>query len=118
MIISMKPGATKSQIDHVCERVRAAGYTPHPIIGATRAESLSEVRKIAPDHFLLIPGIGAQGGDLESVVRHGMNGDIGLIVNASRSILYASSGIDFHQSAKKEAEKIKEKMKILLENNQ
>ncbi|HLF35355.1 MAG TPA: orotidine-5'-phosphate decarboxylase [Cyclobacteriaceae bacterium] len=86
------------------------------VIGATRADLFSRVRILAPETFLLVPGIGAQGGDLESVTRHGINKDVGLIVNASRSILYASEGNDFHVAAKHEAASLREKMKFLLEN--
>jgi orotidine-5'-phosphate decarboxylase len=86
------------------------------VIGATQAGFLQAVRKIVPDHFLLIPGIGAQGGDLGSVARYGINSDIGLIVNASRSIIFASSGRDFHSAARAEAGRIREKMKSLMEN--
>ncbi|MCX8081321.1 MAG: orotidine-5'-phosphate decarboxylase [Bacteroidia bacterium] len=74
------------------------------VIGATKSEYLSEVRKIIPNHFLLIPGIGAQGGDLENVFRYGKNDNIGLIINISRSIIYASSDEHF---AMKAAEKAK-----------
>lgn len=73
------------------------------VAGATRGEMLSDVRKIAPDHFLLVPGIGAQGGDLEAVSRYGMNKDCGLIVNSARAIIYAGNGTDFHKQARKAA---------------
>ncbi|MDX5320879.1 MAG: orotidine-5'-phosphate decarboxylase, partial [Bacteroidota bacterium] len=65
------------------------------VVGATRAEQLAKIREIIPDHFLLVPGVGAQGGSLEQVVKYGANKDIGLLINASRSIIYASSGKDF-----------------------
>lgn len=73
------------------------------VVGATRAEQLEKIRSIIPDHFLLVPGVGAQGGSLEQVVKYGANKDIGLLINASRSIIYASSGKDFAQAAAKEA---------------
>jgi len=73
------------------------------VVGATQAEMLTDIRKIVPDNFLLIPGIGAQGGSLEAVVKYGMNNDCGLIVNASRSIIYASQGEDFAEKAAEEA---------------
>ena len=76
------------------------------VVGATRGEAFLNVRKYAPDHFLLVPGIGAQGGQLEDVCKYGMNADCGLIVNASRSILYASSEKDFAEAARAEALKI------------
>ena len=67
------------------------------VVGATKASSLTSIRKIVPDNFLLIPGVGAQGGDLDEVTRSGINKSVGLIVNASRSIIYASHGADFNQ---------------------
>lgn len=81
------------------------------VIGATKAEMLQQVRKIVPDHFLLVPGVGAQGGSLEEVVRFGKTKDIGLLINASRSILYASSNKnDFMDAAREEAEKLQTEM--------
>ena len=73
------------------------------VVGATRIEQLQQVRSIVPNHFLLIPGVGAQGGSLEEVMTHAMNQDVGILVNASRSILYASSNHDFAAAAGKEA---------------
>lgn len=84
------------------------------VIGATRPEMLADVRKIVPDHFLLVPGVGAQGGSLEGVAKYGMNKDCGLLVNASRSILYASNGKDFAEAAYKEAKKMQGEMAELL----
>ncbi len=84
------------------------------VVGATRAEMLSEVRKIVPDHFLLVPGVGAQGGSLEEVARYGLNTDCGLLVNASRSIIFASSGIDFAEKATSEAKSMQLQMKQTL----
>jgi orotidine-5'-phosphate decarboxylase len=84
------------------------------VVGATRAEMLKEVRAIVPEHFLLVPGVGAQGGDLKSVAEYGMNKDCGLLVNASRSIIYASKGKDFAERAREEAMKIQKEMKELL----
>jgi orotidine-5'-phosphate decarboxylase len=86
------------------------------VVGATKTEYISGIRKLIPDHFLLVPGIGAQGGDLENVVRNGYNRDVGLIINVSRSVLFASGERDFHIAAKKESGILREKMKILLEN--
>jgi len=80
------------------------------VIGATKAEYLSEVRQIVPDHFLLVPGVGAQGGSLEEVVKHGANKDIGLLINSSRGIIYASSGEDFDTRANEEAHKLQQQM--------
>jgi len=84
------------------------------VVGATRSEQLSEIRKIIPNHFLLVPGVGAQGGSVEDVAKYGMNDDCGLLVNSSRGIIYASSDIDFAEKARQESEKIQHKMDILL----
>lgn len=80
------------------------------VVGATRSDELSKVRQIIPNHFLLVPGVGAQGGSLEQVVKYGANQDIGLLINASRSIIYASSESDFAEAASLEAEKMQKEM--------
>ncbi len=80
------------------------------VVGATQAGALKEVRRSVPDHFLLIPGVGAQGGNLEEVSRLGMNSACGLLVNSSRGIIYASEGIDFAQASRKAARKIQQEM--------
>ena len=80
------------------------------VVGATRVESLLNIRRIIPDHFLLIPGVGAQGGDLASVCKFGMNKQCGLLVNSSRSIIYSDSSKDFAKSAGKEAKKLRLEM--------
>ena len=80
------------------------------VVGATQADQIARVRQLAPDHFLLVPGVGAQGGSLEQVSKNGLNSAGGLLVNASRSILYASSGPDFAEAAAKEAKAIQEEM--------
>jgi len=87
------------------------------VVGATRADKIVEIRKLAPDYFFLVPGIGAQGGDLEDVSRHGMNKQCGLLVNSARAILYASSGKDFAEAAQKEAKRINGEMERLLQDN-
>ncbi len=69
------------------------------VVGATQGSLFADIRRIAPDHFLLVPGVGAQGGSLEEVCRYGMNRDCGLLVNSSRGIIYASAGRDFAQAA-------------------
>ncbi len=69
------------------------------VVGATQAEHLTAVRRIVPHHFLLVPGVGAQGGSLDDVCRYGMNADVGILVNATRSIIYASTGDDFAVAA-------------------
>ncbi len=84
------------------------------VVGATQAPMLADIRRIVPDHFLLVPGVGAQGGSLEEVVKHGMNRDCGLLVNASRSILYAGSDIHFEQAAREEAQRLQQEMAALL----
>ena len=80
------------------------------VVGATNASDLKNIRNIVPDHFLLVPGIGAQGGDLNEVVKNGLNNDIGLIINSSRGIIYAGSEKDFAEKAKKSAQEIQQKM--------
>lgn len=85
------------------------------VVGATRAEGISEVRKLVPDHFFLVPGVGAQGGSLEDVTNYGWNADCGLLVNSSRGIIYASNGLDFAQRAAEEAKKLQEEMALILE---
>ncbi|MCF8230401.1 MAG: orotidine-5'-phosphate decarboxylase [Bacteroidales bacterium] len=84
------------------------------VVGATKAEMLSRIRKIAPEHFLLVPGIGAQGGSLEEVAKHGMNKDCGLIVNSSRGIIFASKDHDFAEQAREKASELQQKMEKLL----
>ncbi len=86
------------------------------VVGATQASMLSEVRKIVPHHFLLVPGVGAQGGSLQDVSKHAMNKDCGLLVNASRSIIYASGSYDFATAAKEEAIALQKQMAIELSN--
>ena len=84
------------------------------VVGATRPELMKKVREIVPDHFLLVPGVGAQGGDLNSIAQHGMNDHCGLLVNSSRGIIYASNGEDFAERAREEAMKLQEQMAALL----
>jgi orotidine-5'-phosphate decarboxylase len=76
------------------------------VVGATKAQMFSDIRKIVPDHFLLVPGVGAQGGSLKEVCEYGLNNDVGLLVNSSRNIIYASNTSDFAQRAAAEAEKM------------
>lgn len=84
------------------------------VVGATRAEMLAEVRKIVPDHFLLVPGVGAQGGSLAEVAEQGMNSRCGLLVNSSRAIIYADTSDKFAQVAAAEAQKVAAEMEDLL----
>ena len=85
------------------------------VVGATKAEMLDDVRRCVPNAFLLVPGVGAQGGSLEEVCRHGMTDDCGLLVNSSRGIIYASSGTDFAEAARREAQKLQQQMSAALQ---
>ena len=84
------------------------------VVGATKAEMLTEIRKIIPNHFRLVPGVGAQGGSLQEVVKYGKNDECGLLVNSSRQIIYASSDVDFAEKAREEALKVQQEMAELL----
>jgi orotidine-5'-phosphate decarboxylase len=85
------------------------------VCGATQAEKFAELRAISPDHFFLVPGIGAQGGDLAGVCRHGMNDHCGLLVNSSRAILYAGEGEDFADRSRAAAKALQQQMANALE---
>jgi len=85
------------------------------VVGATQGQAFEDIRKIAPNHFLLVPGIGAQGGSLEEVCKYGMTKDCGLIVNSSRAIIYASNGENFAERAGEEAHKVQQQMSSILE---
>lgn len=85
------------------------------VVGATRAEGIGEVRKLVPDNFFLVPGVGAQGGSLKDVAHYGWNKDCGLLVNSSRGIIYASNETDFAQKAAVEAQKLQQQMAQILE---
>jgi len=87
------------------------------VVGATQASQFEKIRELIPDHFLLVPGIGAQGGDLETVSKKGMNSHCGLLVNTSRSIIYAGSGKDFAENATQEASNIRRQMERFLEKH-
>ena len=84
------------------------------VVGATKAEFFTEIRKIVPDSFLLVPGVGAQGGSLSDVCKYGMNENIGLLINSSRAIIYASNGIDFLEKARAEALKMQQEMEEIM----
>lgn len=86
------------------------------VVGATKAEYFIEIRKIVPDSFLLVPGVGAQGGNLQDVCNYGMNENVGLLINSSRGIIYASNQIDFAQKAREEALKLQHEMEVILNN--
>ncbi|MDR3059198.1 MAG: orotidine-5'-phosphate decarboxylase [Prevotella sp.] len=85
------------------------------VVGATRGEMFADIRKHAPDHFLLVPGVGAQGGSLEEVVKYGMNSQCGLLVNSSRGIIYADNTVNFAFAATTEAKKLQQEMAGYLE---
>lgn len=84
------------------------------VVGATKAEFFTEIRKIVPDSFLLVPGVGAQGGSLSEVCKYGMNENVGLLINSSRGIIYASAGVDFAEKAREEALKLQQEMASLI----
>lgn len=85
------------------------------VCGATKAEKFEDIRKIAPEHFLLVPGVGAQGGSLKEVCKYGMNKDCGLLVNSSRGIIFADKTEDFYKVAGEKARELQQKMKSYLE---
>ena len=84
------------------------------VVGATRAEALQEIRATIPKVFLLVPGVGAQGGSLSEVAQNGLNDDVGLLVNSSRGIIYASQEEDFAEAAATAAKTLQEEMAVLL----
>lgn len=102
--------------EHVLQRTSTWGTADNImyVVGATKAEMLDGIRKIVPDHFLLVPGVGAQGGDLQAVAKYGLNDHCGLLVNASRSILFASAGTDFAEKASIEASTMQKEMETIL----
>ena len=85
------------------------------VVGATQGQMFEDIRKVAPNHFLLVPGVGAQGGSLQEVCQYGMTKDCGLLVNSSRGIIYASKGEDFAEAAAEAAKKLQQEMAIELE---
>jgi orotidine-5'-phosphate decarboxylase len=84
------------------------------VVGATKAEYFTQIRKIVPDGFLLVPGVGAQGGSLSEVCKYGMNTNVGLLINSSRAIIYASNGVDFAEKARAEALLMQQEMQAIL----
>lgn len=109
--------AEKPLYQHVMETAQTWG-TPENlmfVVGATRTAQLQHVRQIVPDNFLLVPGVGAQGGSLADVSQHGINGDVGLLVNSSRAVIYASGGEDFAVKAREEAQKVQTEMAAWLQ---
>ncbi|MCK5401439.1 MAG: orotidine-5'-phosphate decarboxylase [Flavobacteriaceae bacterium] len=84
------------------------------VVGATKTEHLAEIRQIIPDSFLLVPGVGVQGGNLQDVCKYGMNDNVGLLINSSRGIIYASNETDFAQAAAKKASELQQQMAEIL----
>jgi orotidine-5'-phosphate decarboxylase len=87
------------------------------VVGATKAAYFKSIREIVPDHFLLVPGVGAQGGNLQEVCKYGLNKDIGLLVNSSRGIIYASNGTDFAAAAQQKALELQKEMAVIMETS-
>ncbi len=87
------------------------------VVGATQAEAFKRIREIVPEHFILVPGVGAQGGNLQDVCRYGLNQEVGLLINSARNIIYASSGEDFAIKAREEAVKLQAEMALILEES-
>ena len=86
------------------------------VVGATKAEYFKEIRKIVPTSFLLVPGVGAQGGSLQDVCKYGLSENIGLLINSSRGIIYASNSDDFAKAAAVKAKELQTEMSMILEN--
>ncbi|MCI0922348.1 orotidine-5'-phosphate decarboxylase [Sphingobacterium rhinopitheci] len=108
--------AGKNLFEEVIDKVNTWGTMDNLmyVVGATRGEGFVKIREHAPDHFLLVPGVGAQGGSLQDVCQYGMNKDCGLLVNSTRGIIYASSGTDFAEKAREEAIKLQQEMEAEL----
>lgn len=106
----------KNLFEEVIDKVNTWGTTANLmyVVGATRGEGFLKIREHAPDHFLLVPGVGAQGGSLQEVCQYGMNKDCGLLVNSTRGVIYASSGKDFAEKAREEALKLQIEMELEL----
>lgn len=88
------------------------------VVGATKAEYFKEIREIAPNNFLLVPGIGAQGGNLQEVCKYGLNENVGLLINSSRSIIYASAEANFANAAAEKAGELQQQMASILEKHE
>ena len=87
------------------------------VVGATKAEYFTEIREIVPESFLLVPGVGAQGGNLQDVCKYGLSANIGLLINSSRGIIYASKAQDFAQAAQQKALELQKEMSSILDSN-
>jgi orotidine-5'-phosphate decarboxylase len=126
LALTSNPGAFDFQVGEASENLfeqvlrTAQTYKNHQrlmfVVGATKTEYLSRVRALVPDSFLLVPGVGAQGGSLQEVCDHALNAQVGLLVNSSRGIIYASKGADFAQAAAAEAMKLQTQMQAILKN--
>lgn len=110
------PSGEKRLFEHVLQTSQQWGSPDNMmyVVGATKADMLANVRKIVPNSFLLVPGVGAQGGSLEEVCKHGLTDDCSLLVNSSRGIIYASNGTDFAERAAEEARKLQQQMAAYL----
>jgi len=86
------------------------------VVGATQGKMFEDIRRMAPEHFLLVPGVGAQGGSLQEVCKYGMTKDCGLLVNSSRGIIYASTDTDFAEVAAVKAKELQKEMAVELEH--
>lgn len=129
IILALTSNASASDFETICDQhgvplyervIRRSRHWGSPIntmyvVGATQASALEGIRKLAPRHFLLVPGVGAQGGSLEDVARYGMIDECGLLVNSSRAIIYASSEADYAEAAGNAAQQMAQKMRILLD---
>ena len=113
-------GNRKALYEHVLETVSKWGTTDNLmfVTGATKAAELAHIRTLVPEHFLLVPGVGAQGGSLEEVSKYGLNKDVGLLVNASRAIIFASKNEDFAEAAGKVASQYASEMKHYLHQDE
>ena len=109
-------GGEKKLFEQVLETSQQWGNPDNMmyVVGATKADMLTQVRAIVPNSFLLVPGVGAQGGSLEEVCKYGLTHDCGLLVNSSRGIIYASNGEDFAERAAEEAHKLQQQMSAVL----
>lgn len=116
ILINQESG--KRFFEEVLERSQQYGNIENMmyVVGATQAEMFEEVRKIVPNHFLLVPGVGAQGGSLEKVCQYGLNADCGLLVNSSRGIIFASNDENFAEAARTEAQKLQQQMEAILKD--
>ncbi len=110
---------SKTLYQQVIEKSRSWGTADQImyVVGATRPQELVNIRTIIPDHFLLIPGVGAQGGDLKKISEAGLNNQCGILVNASRSIIYAAAGEDFAEAAGREAHRLQVQMAEILQHH-